>query len=111
MDSLGILARERPGDGIQQRRREEPRADPLERVRIREGAGDRHESRRLEIDEFPRDALAARQPQGGNHALARVDGHVTEPGLVVLFAGVGVDLNDDGNLRKLFYGRFDIILK
>src|ERR1017187_2298200 len=111
VDSLGILTRERPGDGIEQRRGEEPWADPLERIGIGEGAGDRHESWRLEVDELARDSLAARRPQGGDHTLARINGHVTEAGFIVRLAGIGVDLNDDGNLWKLFDGCFNVVLE
>ncbi len=49
----------------------------------------------------------------GDHALAGVDRHVTEAGSPLGFirTGLGVDLNDDRNSRKLFDGRFDVLLE
>ena len=67
----------------------QPGAHALERVRIGKRPGDRHESRRFQIDELARNPLAARRPQRRDHALTRVDRHVAEPGLAL---GIGSGL-------------------
>ena len=81
VDSIGALAGQGRRNRGQERGREQPRAHALERVGVGKRAGDRHEPRRLQVDELARDPLAARGPQGGDHALAGVDRHVAEAGL------------------------------
>ncbi len=112
-DPVRVLTRLRGRDRRQYGGSKPGQIHPLECIRIGEHAGDRHEPRRFHVDEFARDPLAPRHPQGRDHSLARIDRHKTIAGLYfgVSIFRFGVDLYNDRDGWKLFDRLLDVFLK
>ena len=108
-DPRGVLTGAGRRNGWQKGRGKALGTHSFECVRVGESTGHRLESRSFQVDELPDNPLAEGSPQGCDHTLAGINGHVAEAELGVV--AIDIKLSNHRNGWQPLDARLDVFLE